>query len=166
MDFQASLADFIVYHQQFIGKDNQQLRLLSAQLDSTKSDEDQKLISLHLLHTSPENPSFTSSTYNSIENNVDVKLNKLVVTLKLEALLSIMRFQDTLMKKLPQSSTSTAVVPVKEEKVVKKTDVKPSDTPAAMSLKVNAILQEFRILLESKDARLFDIQVQGAFFLL
>jgi len=161
MDFQASLADFIVYHQQFIGKDNQQLRLLSAQLDSTKSDEDQKLISLHLLHTSPENPSFTSSTYNSIENNVDVKLNKLVVTLKLEALLSIMRFQDTLMKKLPQSSTSTAVVPVKEEKVVKKTDVKPSDTPAAMSLKVNAILQEFRILLESKDARLFDIQVQG-----
>jgi hypothetical protein len=30
MEFDASLADLIVYHEQFIGTDNQQLRLLSA----------------------------------------------------------------------------------------------------------------------------------------
>ena len=34
MEFDASLADLIVYHEQFIGKDNQQLRLLSAQLNT------------------------------------------------------------------------------------------------------------------------------------
>ncbi|CAF4274926.1 unnamed protein product, partial [Adineta steineri] len=34
-------------------------------------------------------------------------------------------------------------------------------TPATTSLKINADLEEFRIILASKQARLFDIQVQG-----
>lgn len=119
MDFEASLADFIVYHEQFIGGDNQQLRLLSAQLDETKPNEDQKLVSVQLLHTSPENPLFDSPLYNNVENNAQVKFSKLVVNLKLEALLSILRFQDSLMKKLPQS---TPTAPAKEEKPAEETE--------------------------------------------
>jgi hypothetical protein len=35
------------------------------------------------------------------------------------------------------------------------------DVPASPSLKIKAGLEEFRIILASKQARLFDIQVQG-----
>ena len=101
MEFDASLANLIVYHEQFIGKDNQQLRLLSAELNSPDK-QDQKLVSLNFLHTSPSNPLFFSSTYNGIENKAHLHLTKLVVTLQLEALLSILRFEDVLSRKLPK----------------------------------------------------------------
>ena len=120
MDFNASLADFIVYHKQFIGKDNQQLRLLSAQLDAERSEEHRKLVSVHLLHTSKENPLFLSPTYNGVENEAQVKFSKLVVNLKLEALLSILRFQDSLMKKLPQASPPIEEKKEEQEKITKK----------------------------------------------
>jgi hypothetical protein len=108
MEFDASLADLIVYHEQFIGKDNQHLRLLSAQLNIDKNNEivqeDQKLVSVQFLHTSPDNPLFLSSTYNGIENRAHVHFTKLVVILQLEALLSILRFEDALSKKLPKDT--------------------------------------------------------------
>jgi len=104
MEFDASLANLIVYHEQFIGKDNQQLRLLSAQLNTNNQiqEQNQKLVSVNFLHTSPDNPLFLSSTYNGIENKAHVHFTKLVVILQLEALLSILRFQDALLKKLPK----------------------------------------------------------------
>lgn len=104
MEFDASLADLIVYHEQFIGKDNRQLRLLSAELnkENTNKEQNQKLVSVNFLHTSPENPLFNTSIYNGIENKAYVHFTKLVVILQLEALLSILRFQDALVKKLPK----------------------------------------------------------------
>ncbi|CAF4662309.1 unnamed protein product, partial [Rotaria socialis] len=81
MEFDASLANSVVYHEQFIGKDNQQLRLLSAQLEQINNDENQKLVSLNFLHTSSENPLFLSPTYNGIENRAHVHFSKLAVTL-------------------------------------------------------------------------------------
>lgn len=101
MEFDASLANLIVYHEQFIGKDNEQLRLLSAQLNSTE-EQDQKLVSLNFLHTSPSNPLFFSPIYNGIENKAYIHMTKLVVTLQLEALLSILRFEDVISRKLPK----------------------------------------------------------------
>ncbi|CAF1542330.1 unnamed protein product [Adineta steineri] len=168
MELNASLANFIVYHQQFIGKDNQPLRLLSAQLDIQNTMKKQKLVSLKFLHTSQKNPLFSSSTYNEIENKADVHFSKLVVTLQLEVLLSIFKFQDSLMKKLPKDITDNQIKePPKEEvKAIENNEktekrVKKNDTPATTSLKINADLEEFRIILASKQARLFDIQVQG-----
>lgn len=101
MEFDASLANLIVYHEQFVDKDNQHLHLLSAQLNSTE-EQDQKLVSLNFLHTSPSNPLFYSSIYNGIENKAYIHMTKLVVTLQLEALLSILRFQDVISRKLPK----------------------------------------------------------------
>ena len=52
MEFNASLAGLIVYNEQFIGKDNQQLRLLSAELSKDQIEQhDQKLFSVNFLHT-------------------------------------------------------------------------------------------------------------------
>ncbi|CAF3939022.1 unnamed protein product [Rotaria sp. Silwood2] len=179
MEFDASLANLIVYHEQFIGKDNQQLRLLSAQLEQNpNNDENQKLVSVNFLHTSPENPLFLTSDYNGIENRAHVHFSKLVVTLQLEALLSILRFQDSLMKQLPQDTPENQEKKKQEEEMKKQQEqkntednknidkttgkvVQKKDVPAAPSLKIDADLEEFRIILASKQAKLFDIQVQG-----
>jgi hypothetical protein len=118
MEFDASLADLIVYHEQFVGKDNQQLHLLSAQLnrDNPNEQSDQKLVSVNFLHTSPENPLFSSSIYNGIENKAHIHMTELVVTLQLEALLSILRFQDELSKKLPKEFLEDETKKKEEEK--------------------------------------------------
>lgn len=121
MEFNASLADLIVYHEQFVGKDNQQLRLLSPQLTKDGLEPaDQKLVSVHFLHTSPDNPLFSTAAYNGIENRAHVHFSKLVVILQLEALLSILRFQDALLKKLPKDSPEVEAKKKAEEEEAKK----------------------------------------------
>ena len=119
VEFNASLANLIVYHEQFIGKDNQQLRLLAAQLEHKDDQKNQRLVIINFLHTSEENPLFVSSTYGGTDNTVSVHFSRLVVTLQLEALLSILRFQDTLMKNLPQD-TSENQATVQRERDQKK----------------------------------------------
>jgi hypothetical protein len=94
IEFQASLDDMIIFHEQFITNDNQHLRILAAQ-----HEEKTKLVNISVLHTSDEN----SSKYD--ENKVRIHLSKFVVTLQLEALLSIMRFQDNIMEKWPTDQT-------------------------------------------------------------
>ena len=191
MEFDATLADLIVFHDQFVGKDQRQLRLLSAELNNSSDQNEEKLVSVQFLHTSAENPLFKSATYDGIENRAHVHLSKLVVTLQLEALLSILRFQDALMKKLPKD------LPIDENKTKKATTLKPPednrtlarsvsatnrvakktgskreektnfdsflrpDLSTTPTLKIQADLEEFRIVIASKLTTLFDIQVQG-----
>ncbi|CAF4037810.1 unnamed protein product [Adineta steineri] len=72
------------------------------------------------------------------------------------------------MKKLPKDITDnqTKEPPKEEVKAIENTEktekpVKKNDTPATPSLKIKASLEEFKIILASKQARLFDIQVEG-----
>lgn len=131
MEFDASLVNLIVYHEQFIGKNNQQLCLLSAQVnknnDNQINEENQKLVSFHFLHTSSENPLFLSPTYDGTENRAHVHFSKLVVTLQLEALLSILRFQDSLLKKLPQESTDAQAKQKQEQEQKSISEAKSTD---------------------------------------
>ncbi|CAF3616816.1 unnamed protein product [Rotaria sp. Silwood1] len=168
MDFDASLANLIVYHEQFIGKDNQNLRLLSAELEQMNGPDSQKLVCFKYHHTSSENPFFLSPYYDGIEDRVQVHFSKLVVTLQLEALLSIFRFQDSLMKKLPQATAEDQAKQKREQEqknieVNDKTGqiVKKNNAAAVPSLKIDADLDEFRVILASKRAKLFDILIQG-----
>ncbi|CAF4656530.1 unnamed protein product [Rotaria sp. Silwood1] len=168
MDFDASLANLIVYHEQFIGKDNQNLRLLSAELEQMNGPDSQKLVCFKYHHTSSENPLFLSPDYDGIEDRVQVHFSKLVVTLQLEALLSIFRFQDSLMKKLPQATAEDQAKQKREQEqknieVNDKTGqiVKKHNAAAVPSLKIDADLDEFRVIFASKRAKLFDILIQG-----
>jgi hypothetical protein len=138
MKFNASLGDFIVYHQQFVGKDNQQLRLLSAQLDKKNPEENKKLVSLEFLHTSQENPLFSSEPYNGTENQASVRLTKLVINLQLEALLSILRFQDSLMKKLSKDTPQDQAKQKQEQKIAE--EKKTNDNAGKVVKKTGEIL--------------------------
>ncbi|CAF2933999.1 unnamed protein product [Rotaria sp. Silwood2] len=182
MEFDASLADLILYHEQFIGKDNHRLCLLSTQLNKNSSNQinqqSQKLVSIRFLHTSPENP-LLSSHYNGIENKAHVHFTKLVVILQLEALLSILRFQDTLSKKISKDILGDDAKKKNEEKKQQQLKllennksfgrslstygklVKKNDVPVTPTIKVKADLEEFQVIISSKVTQLFDIQVQG-----
>lgn len=123
MDFDASLTNLIIYHEQFVGKDNENLRLLSAELEQMNDANSKKLVHFTYRHTSSENPLFLSPDYDGVEDRVDVHFSKLLITLQMEALLSIFRFQDSLMRKLPQTTKKPEQeieVNEKNTKIVKK----------------------------------------------
>ncbi|CAF0751812.1 unnamed protein product [Rotaria sordida] len=185
MVFDASLADLILYHEHFIGKDNQRLCLLSAQIHKNDSSEInqqiQQLVSINFLHTTRENPLFSSSYYNGIENKAYVHFSKLVVILQLEALLSILRFQDALSKKISKVILDNDVKKKDEEKKEQQQQlklpeenklfgrssstfgkvIKKNDVPVTPTLKIKADLEEVRVIIASQVTQLFDVQVQG-----
>jgi hypothetical protein len=107
IEFQASLNDLIIFHEQFITKDNHHLRFLAAQYEENENINkinSNKLVTIHILHRSSNNPLFKSLKYDRLKNKIRIHLSKLIFTLQLEALLSIMRFQDNIMQKWPKNS--------------------------------------------------------------
>lgn len=114
VEFKMSLDDFIIFHEQFITKDNEHLRLVASQHErneNTTNIDSNKLIHINVLHTSSDNPLFTSSKYGELENKVDVRFNRLILTIQLEALLSIMKFQNNIKEKWPKGSRSKEQTP-------------------------------------------------------
>jgi hypothetical protein len=146
IEFDASLTDLIILHEQFLTKNNQPLRLLS-----TKHDE--KLLSVKSLFTSPENPLFNSDPYKRIENQVRVHISPFVMMLQVEALLSILRFQKDLMEKLPKQPSQT------ESNSSNEAREKPSTSLSTSQIEIN--LEEVRAVLGTQFSQILDIRLQG-----
>lgn len=109
LDIQMSLKDFTIFHEQFITKDNQHLCLLSAQHQQTQNIDyinSDKFFYIHILHTSLNNPLFSTPKYEGVENKIQINLNKLIITMQLEALLSIMKFQNKITQNLSKQVDS------------------------------------------------------------
>lgn len=140
-EFRASLDDLIVFHEQFVTKNDDRLRLLAAQPNL----QSKKLVMIHVLNT--------SSTHGKAENNVHIHLSKFVMVLQLEALLSILRFQDNITQKWPKAQMTI------EEK--KMTDEKQESPVNSTALEIKVDLEEFRIVLTTLNAPMFDVSVQG-----
>lgn len=140
IEFQASLNDLIIFHEQFITKNKQHLRLLAAQPNL----QSQKLVEIHVLHTSSDD--------GKSKNKVRVHLSKFVLALQLEALLSILRFQDNITQKWPTEQTMI-------EKKPQENELKRLENSA--SLEIEADLEEFRVALTTITAPMFDVSVQG-----
>ena len=117
IEFQVSLENLIIFHEQLMIDDNQHLRFLTAEYDETDKSNPSKLVRVYILHTSPDNPLFTSPKYDKLENKIQIHLNKLIVTLQLEAMLSLMRFQDNIMQKY---SSSIAIEQIKTNQSLEK----------------------------------------------
>ena len=67
IELNASLANLIIVHEQFLSNMNEPLRLFSTENNGT-------LFAVKCLFTSPENPLFYSDPYNSIENRIQLQL--------------------------------------------------------------------------------------------
>jgi len=143
IEFQASLDDLIIFHEQFITKDNHHLRFLAAQYEENENINkinSNKLVTIHILHTSSNNPLFTSSKYDRLENKIRTHLSKLVLTLQLEALLSIMRFQDNIIQKWPKNS-------LEEQAILDKTLSKEDKTMLTMGKPVKKNSESFFMII-------------------
>ncbi|CAF1242324.1 unnamed protein product [Didymodactylos carnosus] len=175
VSFDASLADIILLHQQFVTQSGEPLRLISAKKHN--ENDDTKLISVHFLNTSRDNPMFKREPYNSIENAGKFHFSKLEVILQLEALLSILRFHDNLIKRLPTETEDEKQKKREQEEEKKKNEQqendkvittvtdkekkKPDTVVATPSLAISAELEEFRFIISTEEAPLFDISVGG-----
>jgi hypothetical protein len=146
IEFDASLTDLIILHEQFLTKNNQPLRLFS-----TKHDEN--LFSVKSLFTSPENPLFNSAPCNRIENKFRVHISPFVMMLQVEALLSILRFQKNLMEKLPKQPSQT------ESNSSNEAQEKPSASLSTSQIEID--LEEFRAVISTQFTRVLDIRLQG-----
>jgi hypothetical protein len=93
MEFNASLEDFVIIHEQFETKDNNRLHLFSCENNSL-------FFRINCLLTSTKNPSFSSSPYNSIENNIHLELTRSILNIQLEALTSIIQYKNNIQEKL------------------------------------------------------------------
>ncbi|CAF1461892.1 unnamed protein product [Adineta ricciae] len=149
IDLQASLADFLVTHEQFLTSTNEPLRLLSTA-------DKNHLLNMKCLLTSPENPSFYSAPYNRIENKVHVQLSKPLATLQIEALASIVRFQNHLLYKisklpLQKNMPSNDEATTDNGKYYKK---RPTS-------KFEIRLDQFRIIIGTEFSQLLDIHFCG-----
>ena len=159
IEFQASLDDLIVFHEQFITKNKQHLCLLAAQ----RNLQSQKLVEIHVLHTSPDD--------GQSQNKVRIHLSKFVLALQVEALLSILRFQDNITQKWPMEHAKIEKKSQEDEMTdrTSKTDYRRlrntlivSGVTNSTPLEIKADLDEFRIVLTTINTPMFDVSVQGS----
>ena len=115
LEINAQLSDFIIFHEQFTDKENHQLRLISAEFEEENSEEQKILISLYFHHRPKESAAFLSDGFD-VENEIRLTINKLLIILKLEALLSIFTFQDSLMKSLIKETTTVEQKKIEDDK--------------------------------------------------
>ncbi|CAF4001283.1 unnamed protein product, partial [Adineta steineri] len=100
IDFDISLSDLNITHEQFLTTSNTSLRLVS--IEHHPNQDNKHLISIQGLLTSSVNPSFDSAPYNSIENQARLHIAKPVLMLQLEPFVSIIQFKNNVMEKISQ----------------------------------------------------------------
>ncbi|CAF3245385.1 unnamed protein product [Rotaria sp. Silwood2] len=163
IDFNASLADFIIVHEQFITTNNDRLCLIA--MERLHNRENDKLISINGLLTSPANPKFTSAPYNSLENQIHVHIGKSVLMLQLEALLSIIRFKNDLMGKISRGQHNLPDQRMTKERAASKPEpkqvVKKDSASVMPTFQLEVDLKGLRAIIGLEFFQILDIQSQG-----
>ncbi len=136
----------LIFHEQFLTKTNQHLRFLAGEHEPNKLNS-KKLMTIQFLHTSSKDGGF--------ENRIRIHLSRFIVTLQLEALLSIMKFQDNIMQKWPKDNLA-------EE--AKSEFFAIESLSGTTRFEMEADLEEFRVIIATIDTQMFDIFVQGLIF--
>ncbi|CAF4320498.1 unnamed protein product, partial [Rotaria sordida] len=103
IEFNAYLEDLKIIDEQFETNDKNKLNILSSLNKS-------KLFEMNCLLTSTTNPLLSSSSsYNSIENNINLQLNKILLNINLDELSSIIRFKNNIFQQLNNKSNSSKI---------------------------------------------------------
>ncbi|CAF1279791.1 unnamed protein product, partial [Didymodactylos carnosus] len=163
IDFDISIADLTVIHEQFITKTNARLRLIAVEHHRDRVND--PFISIHGLLTSSVNPLLASTPYNGIENQVKVHIGKPVLMLQLEPLLTIVRFKNDLMDKISKeqhriSNKRMGNKRVPSKKPNPKYVVKKDPLSVMPTFQIDADLDGLRAIIESEFAQILDIHIQ------
>ncbi|CAF3768117.1 unnamed protein product [Adineta steineri] len=146
IEFNFSLEDFYLIHQQFETKDNKKLYLIGNQ-----HNDNSKLLVINGLLTSIENPLFSSSPYNSIENKIHINFSQSNLNIQLEALTSILIFKNNIIKQFSQKQIKSDSTKTK----------KPKKKSKKSSFEIEFNLNEFHILIGNQYTQLLYIKLQG-----
>ncbi|CAF2841774.1 unnamed protein product [Rotaria sp. Silwood2] len=163
IDFNASLADFSIVHEQFVTNNNDRLCLIA--MERLRDRENGTLISISGLLTSPVNPNFASAPYYAIENQIRVHIGKPVLMLQLEALLSIIRFKNDIMEKISNEQHLLSDKKVTKRRTASKGNpkhvVKKDPASGMPTFQIEAHLEGLRAIIGLEFFQIIDIQSQG-----
>ncbi|CAF4932934.1 unnamed protein product [Rotaria sp. Silwood1] len=147
IEFNAYLEDLKIIDEQFETNDKNRLNILSSSNTS-------KLFEMNCLLTSTTNPLFSSLPYNSIENIIDLQLNKTVLNIHLDAISSIIRFKNNIFKQLNNKSNSSKV------KQTSSSTTKSNSSSSSSSFKIDFRLKGISFLIGNSSSQILYIELE------
>ncbi|CAF3978777.1 unnamed protein product [Adineta steineri] len=157
IDFDISLSDLNITHEQFLTTSNTSLRLVS--IEHHPNQDNKHLISIQGLLTSSVNPSFDSAPYNSIENQARLHIAKPVLMLQLEPFVSIIQFKNNVMEKISQEQHQIPAKRSTQQQVIKK-----DSRTTIPTFRFEANLEGLRAIIGSEYSQILDINFQDLHF--
>ncbi|CAF4183338.1 unnamed protein product, partial [Rotaria sordida] len=149
IEFYAYLEDLKIIDEQFETNDKNKLNILSSLNKS-------KLFEMNCLLTSTTNPLFSSSSsYNSIENNINLQLNKILLNINLDELSSIIRFKNNIFQQLNNKSNSSKIQQTSSSTTTK------SNSSSSSSFKIDFRLEGISLLIENSSSQILYIELEN-----
>ncbi|CAF1398617.1 unnamed protein product [Adineta ricciae] len=142
IEFDLSLQDVTIIHQQFKTEENKKFSLLSKQHQN-------KIFTIAGLLTSADNPLFSVASYNSIENQISITMSRFILNIQLEIIQSILMFKNNITKQLalkPSTKTQPEAITI---------DTKTVQRSNSQSFKIVFNNEEFGILIGNESSQLF-----------
>lgn len=162
IDFDAYLQDLIMVHEQFITKNNDRLRLIA--MERRDNQDNDKLITINGLLTSPVNPKFSLAPYNGIENQARINISKPILLLQLEPLLSIIRYYNDIMERILKQQHYLSHKQMKNEnsspKPSPKRVVRRDTTRIMPTFQLEGQLKGLRVIIGFEFSQIFDIEIK------
>ncbi|CAF4283484.1 unnamed protein product, partial [Rotaria sordida] len=148
IEFNAYLEDLKIIDEQFETNEKNKLNILSSLNKS-------KLFEINCLLTSTTNPLFSSSPYNSIENNIDLKLNKILLNIHLDAISSIIRFKNNIFKQLNNKSNSSKI-----QQTSSSSSTTKSNSSSSSSFKIDFRFEGISLLIGNNSSQILYIELE------
>ncbi|CAF4274632.1 unnamed protein product, partial [Rotaria sordida] len=146
IEFNDYLEDLKIIDEQFETNEKNKLNILSSLNKS-------KLFEINCLLTSTTNPLFSSSPYNSIENNIDLKLNKILLNIHLDAISSIIRFKNNIFKQLNNKSNSSKIQQTSSSSTTK-------SNSSSSSFKIDFRFEGISLLIGNNSSQILYIELE------
>ncbi|CAF0900458.1 unnamed protein product [Adineta steineri] len=152
IDLNISLDNFFIIHQQFLtNNNNEKLNLLNRQ------NKNSKLFQMNCLLTSDTNPLFSSSPYNSIENNIQLTLNQIFIYFHLQAFQSIISFTNNIKQKLAQLPKQNQI---QSSSSSSSSSESSSSTSSSSSFKIDFTIEGFNLLIGNERVHMLYIELK------
>ncbi|CAF3837772.1 unnamed protein product, partial [Rotaria sp. Silwood1] len=148
IEFNAYLENLKIIDEEFETNDKNKLNILSSSNTS-------KLFEMNCLLTSTTNPLFSSLPYNSIENIIDLQLNKTVLNIHLDAISSIIRFKNNIFKQLNNKSNSSKV-----KQTSSSSTTKSNSSSSSSSFKIDFRLEGISFLIGNSSSQILYIELE------
>ena len=150
VEFNAYLEDFRIRHEQFLVKDRDKFYLFSKKKSGN-------FIQINCLLTSTSNPKFQSSPYDSIENQIRLQLNDILLNIQIEVLSSMIQYVNNVQEKISKLPTNPSL---QSSSSSTESSSSSSSNKPSQSFKIDVRFDEISLLIGSNISQLLFLQLK------